>query len=273
MRASPLACRTFIVKHTAGMCGVGKFMKRWGEREFDTCPRCDMPEDACHVWKCHGKDADNVWATSLQKLEQKLIELDTDPDLQALLLLLLDNWRFDRTLSADLPPYLKDLAQKQALLSGNRLLEGWLRPDWQWYQQRYYCRIWSKRNGRRWLVAVIQKLWDTAWDLWDHRNNVLHEQDSTLTVAMSNVIQREVIYTYNTLQGWLLPRKDAYLVKFPLEDLLRKDDSVKQAWLHGAKLALLGPSAGYLKGMKNCMRQWLGRSTRCGTNEPSYQIL
>jgi len=123
----------------------------------------------------------------------------TDPDLQALLLLLLDNWRFDRTLSADLPPYLKDLAQKQALLSGNRLLEGWLRPDWQWYQQRYYCRIWSKRNGRRWLVAVIQKLWDTAWDLWDHRNNVLHEQDSTLTVAMSNVIQREVIYTYNTL--------------------------------------------------------------------------
>ena len=62
MRASPLACRTFIVKHTAGMCGVGKFMKRWGEREFDTCPRCDIPEDACHVWKCHGNDADNVWA-------------------------------------------------------------------------------------------------------------------------------------------------------------------------------------------------------------------
>jgi hypothetical protein len=92
---------------------------------------------------------------SLQKLEQKLIDLDTDPDLQALLLLLLDNWRFDRTLSADLPPYLTDLAQKQALLGGNHLLEGWLRPDWQRHQQRYFHRIRSKRNGRRWLVAVI----------------------------------------------------------------------------------------------------------------------
>jgi hypothetical protein len=105
--------------------------------------------------------------------------------------------------------------------------------------------------------------------VWDHRNNVLHEQDSTLTAAMSNVLQREVVHTYNTLQGRLVPRKDAYLVKFPLADLLRKDDSMKQAWLHGAKLALLGPSAGYLNGMRNCMRQWLDRSTRRGTNESS----
>ncbi len=105
--------------------------------------------------------------------------------------------------------------------------------------------------------------------MWDHRNKVLHEQDSTLTAVMRNALQREVIYTYNTLQEQLLPRKDTYLVKLPLADLLCKDDSVKQAWLHGAKLALLRPSAGYLNGMRNCMRQWLGRSTRRGTNKSS----
>jgi hypothetical protein len=29
MRSIPPARQIFIIKHTSGMCGVGKFMKRW----------------------------------------------------------------------------------------------------------------------------------------------------------------------------------------------------------------------------------------------------
>jgi hypothetical protein len=52
MKAVPLARRTFITKHATGMFGVGKFMKLWGERDSDACPRCGAPEDASHVWTC-----------------------------------------------------------------------------------------------------------------------------------------------------------------------------------------------------------------------------
>jgi hypothetical protein len=38
MKSSTLARRTFVTKHTSGMCGVGKFMKLWGERDTDICP-------------------------------------------------------------------------------------------------------------------------------------------------------------------------------------------------------------------------------------------
>jgi hypothetical protein len=31
--------RIFISKHSAGMCGVGKFMKRWKQRDTNACPR------------------------------------------------------------------------------------------------------------------------------------------------------------------------------------------------------------------------------------------
>jgi hypothetical protein len=33
--------------------------------------------------------------------------------------------------------------------------------------------------GKRWLTAIIRKLWDTAWDLWDQRNHHLHKVDTT----------------------------------------------------------------------------------------------
>jgi len=32
--------RVFVTKHAAGMCGVGKLMKRWKQWDTDQCPRC-----------------------------------------------------------------------------------------------------------------------------------------------------------------------------------------------------------------------------------------
>lgn len=41
--------RVFISKHASGMCGIGKFMKRWKLRQDDVCPRYRMPEDSTHA--------------------------------------------------------------------------------------------------------------------------------------------------------------------------------------------------------------------------------
>jgi hypothetical protein len=61
MKEAKLARRTFIKKHSMGMCGVRKFMKHWGERDTDACPRCGEPEDVSHAWKCpHPQAKDGV---------------------------------------------------------------------------------------------------------------------------------------------------------------------------------------------------------------------
>ena len=41
-------------------------------------------------------------------------------------------------------------------------------------ENRYYKSVKSRRTGRRWTVELIKKLQDIAWDMWDHRNSVLH---------------------------------------------------------------------------------------------------
>jgi len=53
-------------------------------------------------------------------------------------------------------------------------LEGWLHKDWESIQQKYYKLIQSRQTSKRWMAAVITKLWEIAWDLWEHRNDVMH---------------------------------------------------------------------------------------------------
>jgi hypothetical protein len=71
--------RTFILKHTLGMCRVGKFMHRWKEWESPNCPRCGQFEDASHVWTCSGCDSFEIWDRSLKDLEAWMSSVSTDP--------------------------------------------------------------------------------------------------------------------------------------------------------------------------------------------------
>jgi hypothetical protein len=82
----PLPRRLFVSKHTSGMCGVGKFKKKWKLRETNACPRCGQYEDSLHVWKCNAEAVTDVWEHSLTNLRTSLRKLDTDPDLTDLII-------------------------------------------------------------------------------------------------------------------------------------------------------------------------------------------
>jgi hypothetical protein len=67
------------------------------------------------------------------------------------------------------PLELQELLQEQYRIGRRRFLEGRLLKLWAIKQQQYYDARRSCRTGRRWATALIQKLWDTAWDLWEHQ--------------------------------------------------------------------------------------------------------
>jgi hypothetical protein len=51
---------------------------------------------------------------------------------------------------------------------------------WSEVQHRFFRRIGSRRPGLRWLTSLIQKIWDIALDIWDHRKLVLHDMEHSL---------------------------------------------------------------------------------------------
>jgi hypothetical protein len=53
--------------------------------------------------------------------------------------------------------------------------QGWAKEQDDW------CRFeHSGFMGKRGLTAIIEKLWDLAWDMWEHRNHVLHKEHKAL---------------------------------------------------------------------------------------------
>jgi hypothetical protein len=93
LKEVPRSRKIFIIKHTMGMCRVGKFMKLWGPREMDACPRCSNPEDAGHVWFCDQMGALDVWEKALLDLSQWMETVQTDPDIRDTIINNLRGWR------------------------------------------------------------------------------------------------------------------------------------------------------------------------------------
>jgi hypothetical protein len=53
--------------------------------------------------------------------------------------------------------------------------QGWAKEQDNW------CRLeQSGFTGKRWLTAITKKLWGAAWDMWEHRNHVLHKEQVAL---------------------------------------------------------------------------------------------
>ena len=147
MKETKRSRRVFLSKHTCGMCGVGKFMKRWKKSQDSSCPRCSDHEDAPHVWICKGTGVNDLWEKSLISLEGWFNTMHTDPNIQHSILEHLRGWR--NGTSINIPTVtLEEILDNQSQIGWRRFFEGWLIRGWRITQQAYYRSIKSLRTGR-----------------------------------------------------------------------------------------------------------------------------
>jgi hypothetical protein len=236
-KESTLSRRTFITKHTSGMCGVGKFMHLWKDKDNPNCPRCGDFEDADHVWVCQGEGVLETWENSLERLKNWLQDSMTDPDLQEVIISYLNGWRDGSTDSLVPPKGMEQLIDQQNAIGWNSFLLGWTGADWEESQQAYYNLIRSSKSGKRWVISLIKKLWEVAWDLWEHRNGILHDQNNVVSDKAISVLNQQIRSQYHQLQVGIL-EFDQYLLKIPLAHLLKKDTTYKRSWLQQSGSAL-----------------------------------
>jgi hypothetical protein len=154
-------------------------MQNWGKRATAKCPRCDLDEDATHVWKCRGNGADAVWTKSMERLKREMTQACTLPNLIEVLCDQLTAWRNDVEPTVPVSNFLglRATIAEQDKVGWQAMLEGLPVVGWAEVQQRYLEWRKKRRTGKRWLASVIQKLWDVAWVMWDHRNRILHDTE------------------------------------------------------------------------------------------------
>ena len=93
-----------------------------------------------------------------------------------------------------------------------------------------------RRTGRRWIVlALILKLWDVSWSMWDHRNHVLH-QGSDHLVLENDELSRDIREEYRLgTQG--VPSELRYIFEESLDTVLSYSVWRKRIWLTDAAAA------------------------------------
>ena len=73
-------------------------------------------------------------------------------------------------------PRLRKALEAQLTLGGWNTMMGRLSNQLTAWQANHFKHNKSRRSGHRWTVAIIKKLQEVAWDMWEHRNGVLHKQ-------------------------------------------------------------------------------------------------
>jgi hypothetical protein len=230
MKAVSIARRHWVSKHSSGHCGTSKMMKRWHQRTSDLCPRCNTEvEDATHVWLCQEPRASTVWVQSINNLRVWLQNQKTDPGIINVLCAKLLAWQSGstETISVANVDGLREVVLKQDEIGWQSLLEGRPALGWSEVQGRFLQRINSRKSGLRWLTALIQKLWDIAWDMWDNRNRVLHDTET----SVARDLQIQQIRDQFGFGKAGLPTEVQALFNGGINVLLLRQPAYQAAWL------------------------------------------
>jgi hypothetical protein len=168
--------RRWMTKHSTGWCAVNRNMVRWKFDTFAACPRCGTKEETpMHVWRCQGSTAQKIWDKNETELVKWMAKNKTCPAIAKAIRSRLRTWR-NNTRQVHLRDFrfrgLKEVILKQDRLGWDAAFEGKWHVGWAEVQETYFKFIGSQRSGKRWLVALIKKLWLTAWDLWEDRNGI-----------------------------------------------------------------------------------------------------
>jgi hypothetical protein len=170
----------------------------------------------------------------MSELQDYMEELHTDPEICTQIIEGLNRWREGINTSFTPLSTAQLTASLQENIGWKHFFEGRHHLQWRELQSEYLRNIRSLRSGKRWSIAIIKKLWEIAWDLWEQRNGRLHhKEEGWARVETERKIQElwrdQRIHTKPSVEK-LLPKN--------VEEVLAKSTQQRQQWLVRMEAAL-----------------------------------
>jgi len=236
-------------------------MQCWGQRAIAKCPHCNCPlEDKDHIFKCPAVAATKQWTNALEDLDWWLETTKTHPQLRHDIIDGLRQWH-DQTSGCRPRSVGSTAGQIQDQIGWGLALEGCIAKQWRDEQDQYWKAFKSRRSSRRWTTALLTRLMMTAWDMWNHRNKALHEQEQNKQDILEATLNQQIQDVYNQGTSRLLP--DAHtLMKQSQTRLLRFSVHYKHQWLasmEAAKARFKRHTGGQNRTRRRTMTQYLRR--------------
>ena len=101
--------------------------------------------------------------------------------------------------------------------------------EWAEMQQQYLTETNRRTTGKRWLIALLEKLILVSWDMWDHRNGIRHAPGNHRMELASAASDIAVVQELEA--GFAnLPASAARLFESNAAEMKLKSRSQKQLW-------------------------------------------
>jgi len=186
----------WVTKHITGHFAHGKNMQQRGQCSTAVCPHCQMEiEDKGHILRCSADSARVQWKLSLQSLHRWMKDQGTALEIRIAIMTNLEQWANDNTTSSNS----KDkFTTEQQKIGWDCMLDGWLTQGWCNHQEKIWKHAKSRKSSLRWTSALIQKLWDVLWDMWDHRNKELFAGTSIQQQMTHSLVDDQIKELYAT---------------------------------------------------------------------------
>ena len=160
---------------------------------------------------------------------------------------------------------------KQRNLGWHNFMMGRLHQEWLACQTNYLLSIGSRRSPFRWVVSVIRQFQNTVWDMWQHRNSILHQPDGPRAREELWDINRQINKEY--AEGFTeLSESDRRRLVLPRSKIFHAQSmDQKRLWLQEIQIARNAAQNEEDKRRRqwfrerNFMRAWLDRKTQATT--------
>ena len=237
MKREPLGKRRWLTKFASGHDGTGKNLLRRKYQDHSKCPRCDADgEDTLHVCRCPAPSAQQVWDKALEVLGAWMTEQRLPQDLRQAIVGRLHSWRKGTPfLCVKGTVDLYQVIAEQDAIGWHQFLLGRVTDRLVPYIQRHFDCSNIQRHGHSCVTQFIRQLWLLPWAMWEHRNDVKHNQGTQAALRSLDQAKQQVKTEF--AKGWhMLPTIDAGLF-VDKSAVLDMDFPHMLKWLESVRLA------------------------------------
>jgi len=127
-------------------------------------------------------------------------------------------------------------AQEQTILGWELMMEGVISKQWRETQASYWKTYKSRKSSKRWTTALIQKLLQIAWDMWQHQNHAFHQSELNKSTILESNANTHLRAIYDLGSG-SVPIAARILWKRTKKELIALPLAYKQQWIEPAIIA------------------------------------
>jgi hypothetical protein len=185
----------------------------------------------------------SVKLKALGIFRQRLIKYKTNTAIRNILVFQVGRWLGIQSKPTVLPTdnigaLLNSAVHKHSEMGWDNLLKGRLVHEWRRAQTIHHSLFFptsTKFSPTAWEQQVITGLWDLALNIWEARNQLVH-QSSALSEADST-LNLQIDHAYSTLQHNMFSFDSALFLK-PITERKSTTTSSKKLWLEAVNIAV-----------------------------------